>query len=104
MTLRFICLAVATVLCLQAGPSPGQTTFEGDLKGPTFVVVRRTGNQTVKFFDKTKDTEITIRFLFKFQPVKTGKDATVYDVTIVACEDKEVVKGGTPRRASSRAS
>jgi hypothetical protein len=58
--------------------------------------VRHVAKQEVTVIDGTKETETTVRFLFKVRQRRS--DGRIYEITAVGCEDSSTTKGATPEK------
>jgi hypothetical protein len=88
----------ALALLAFARPGAAQTTLEWELEETAYLEVRHTSTQSITVLGRTKETQNTIRFVFKVRPTKVGRAATTYEITIVACEDVATTKGEAPEK------
>jgi hypothetical protein len=86
------------LLAAQQRPCAAQTTLEWEPAETTFLEVRHVAKQEVTVIGRTKETETTVRFLFKVRPTKIGREATAYEITVVGCEDSSTTKGAAPEK------
>ena len=93
-------LAMAVVLATQHSPCTAQTSLKWEFEETAYLEVRHIARQEISVVGKTKETDTTIRLLFKVRPIKVGRAATVLELTVVACEDNSVSKGAAPEKDS----
>jgi tetratricopeptide (TPR) repeat protein len=87
-------------LCLGQGSVRAQTRLEFELEETCYLEVRHKARQEIKVIGRTRETETTLRFLFKVRPVKVGRAGTVLEHTVVACEDVSTTKGGPTEKGT----